>query len=171
MKTDLFQSCGHCWVVHICWHIECSAFTASSSRIWNSSTGIPSPLLALFPVMLPKAHLTSQSKMSGSRWVIRPSWLPGSWRSFLYSSSAYSCHLFLISSASVRSIQFLSFIVPKFAWNVPLVSQIFLKRWSKVRKKNVHRLRHTSKLNSRVYSQRLINTPDCLHYSQHCFFF
>ena len=27
----------------ICWHIECSTFTASSFRIWNSSTGIPSP--------------------------------------------------------------------------------------------------------------------------------
>ena len=31
---------------------------------------------------------------------------------FLYSSSVYSCHLFLISSASVRSIPFLTFIVP-----------------------------------------------------------
>jgi len=27
MKTDLFQSCGHCWVFQICWHIECSTFT------------------------------------------------------------------------------------------------------------------------------------------------
>ena len=34
----------------------------------------------------------------------------------------------LISSASVRSIPFLSFIEPIFAWNVPLVSLIFLKR-------------------------------------------
>ena len=24
MKTDLFQSCGHCWVFQIDWHIECS---------------------------------------------------------------------------------------------------------------------------------------------------
>ena len=64
---------------------------------WNSSTGIPSPALALFVV-------TSHSRMSGSRWVITPSWLSGSWRSFLYSSSVYSCHLFLISSASVRSL-------------------------------------------------------------------
>ena len=40
----------------------------------------------------------------------------------------YSCHLFLISSASVRSILYLSFIEPIFAWNVPLVSLIFLKR-------------------------------------------
>ena len=48
MKTDLFQSCGHCWVFHICWHIECSTFTASSFRIWNSSAGIPSLPLVLF---------------------------------------------------------------------------------------------------------------------------
>ena len=34
LKTDFFQSCGHCWVFQICWHIECSTFTASSSRIW-----------------------------------------------------------------------------------------------------------------------------------------
>ena len=40
MKTDLFQSCGHCWVFQICWHIECSTFTASSFRIWNSSAEI-----------------------------------------------------------------------------------------------------------------------------------
>ena len=33
MKTDLFQSCGHCWVFQICWHIECSIFMASSFRI------------------------------------------------------------------------------------------------------------------------------------------
>ena len=95
MKTDLFQSCGHCWVFQICWHIECITLTASSFRIWNSSTGIPSPPLTLFIVMIPKAHLTSHSRMSGSRWVITPSWLPGSWRSFLY-SSVYFCHLFLI---------------------------------------------------------------------------
>ena len=127
-KTDLFQSCSHCWVFQICWHIECNTFTASSFRIWNSSTGIPSPPLALFVVMLPKAHLTSHSRMSGSRSVITPWWLSGLWRSFLYSSSVYSCYLILISSASVRSIPFLSFIEPIFAWNVPLVSLIFLKR-------------------------------------------
>ena len=53
MKTDLFQSCGHCGVFQIFWHIECSTFTASSFRIWNSSAGIPSSPLALFVVMLP----------------------------------------------------------------------------------------------------------------------
>ena len=126
MKTDLFQSCGHCWVFQICWHIECSTFTALSFRIRNSSTGIPSPPLALFVVMLSKAHLSSHSRMSGSRWVITPWWLSWLRSSFLYSSSVYSCHLFLISSASVRSIPFLSLIEPIFAWNVPLVSLIFL---------------------------------------------
>ena len=101
MKSELFQSCGHCWVFHICWHIECSTITASSFRIWNSSTGIPSPPLALFVVMLPKVHLTSHSRMSGSRWVITPSWLSGSWRSFcivlLYILTISSlCLLFLL---------------------------------------------------------------------------
>ena len=96
-------------------------------RIWNSSTGIPSPPLALFVVMVPKAHLILHSKMSGSRWVIILSWLSGSWRSFLYSSSVYSCRL-LIYSACVRSIPFLSFIEPIFAWNFPLVSLILLKK-------------------------------------------
>ena len=37
-------------------------FTASSFRILNSSAGIPSTPLALFVVMLLKAHLTSHSK-------------------------------------------------------------------------------------------------------------
>ena len=94
MKTDLFQYWDHCWVFQICWHIECSTFTALSFKIWNSWTGIPIPPLALFVVMLLKAHLTSHSRISGSRWAITPSWLFESWRSFLYSSYVYSCHLF-----------------------------------------------------------------------------
>ena len=121
MKTDLFHSCGHCWVFQICWCIECSTVTTSSFRIWNSTAGILSTPLNLFVVMLPKAYLNSHSRMSGSRWVITPSWLSGPWRSILYSSSVHSCQLFLIPSASVRSLPFLSFIVP-------LVSLIFLKR-------------------------------------------
>ena len=43
-------------------------------------------------------------------------------------NSVYSCHLLLISPASVRSIPFSSYIVPIFAWKVPLVSLVFLKR-------------------------------------------
>ena len=62
MEIDLCQSCGHCWVFQIYWHIECSTFIASSFRIWNSSSRIPSPPLALFVVMFPKAHLTSHSR-------------------------------------------------------------------------------------------------------------
>ena len=49
------------------WLTECSTLTASSFQIWNSSAGFPSPPLALFIVMHPKAYLTSHSKMSGSR--------------------------------------------------------------------------------------------------------
>ena len=56
IKTDFFQSCGHCCIFQICWHIECNTLRASSFRIWNNSTGIPSPPLALFVVMLPKAQ-------------------------------------------------------------------------------------------------------------------
>ena len=123
MITDLFQPYGHCLVLQICWHIECSTLTASSFRILNSSSGIPTPPQALFVVMLPKVHLTLHSRMSGSRWV---NTLSGSLRP-LYSSFVCCCHL-LISLASVRSLPFLSFIVPVFAWNVLLVSPVFLKR-------------------------------------------
>ena len=72
-----------------------SSFTASSFRIWNSSTGIPSPPLALLVVMLPEAHLTSHSRMSGSRSVIPPWWFSGLWRSFLYSSCVFLLPLLL----------------------------------------------------------------------------
>ena len=99
----------------------------ASFRILNSLAGIPLSSLALFVVMLPKAHLTSHCRLSGSRWVTTPSWLSGSWRSFLYTFSVYSCQLFLMSSVFVRSTQFLSYIVPIFAWNVPFISLIFLK--------------------------------------------
>ena len=86
VKTHLFQCCGHCWVFQICWHIECNTLTASSFRIWNSSSGTPSPPLALFSVVLTEARLTLHSRLSGSWWVIRPLWLSWSIRSFLYSS-------------------------------------------------------------------------------------
>ena len=126
MKTDLFQFCGHCWVFQICCHIECNTFTASSFRIWNSSTGIPSPPLALFIVMFPNISppwLRVPGCLARGEWSHHCDYLVcEDFFFFLYSSSVYSCHLFLISSASVRSIPFLSFIEPIFAWNVPLVS-------------------------------------------------
>ena len=74
-KIDLLQSFGQCWTFQICWHIECGTLTASSFRTWNSSGGIPSPPLALFIVMFPKAHLTSDFRMSDSRWMITLLWL------------------------------------------------------------------------------------------------
>ena len=57
------------------------------------------------------------------------SWLSGSLRNCLHSYSVYSSHLSLLSSASVRSLPFLSFIVLMFAGNIPFVSLIFLKRY------------------------------------------
>ena len=69
------------WFFPVLWPLLFSKFagilsaallTALSFRIWNSSAGIPSPPLALFVVMLPKAHLTSHSGLSGSRWLITP---------------------------------------------------------------------------------------------------
>ena len=114
MKTDLSQY-GYCWVLQICWHTECSTLTASSFRIWKSRAGIPSLPLALCVVMVPKVYLTSHFRMSGSKWMVTPSWLSRSLWPFSYRSS-------------VRSLPFLSFYVTIFAWNVPFVSPIFLKR-------------------------------------------
>ena len=58
MKTDLIQSCDHCWVFQICSHVECSTLTAPFFRILNSSARIRSLPLALLVVMFPKAHLS-----------------------------------------------------------------------------------------------------------------
>ena len=80
MKTDLFQSCGHCWVFQIFWHIECSTFTASSFRFEIAPLEIHR--LHSFVPSDAKAHLTSHSRMPGSRWVITASWLSGREDSF-----------------------------------------------------------------------------------------
>ena len=81
--------------------------------------------------MLPNAHLTPTwlfipECLSLYEWSYHHDYLDHE-NLFFYSSSVYSCHLCLISSL-VSVIPFLSFIVPIFAWNVPLVSLIFLKR-------------------------------------------
>ena len=128
MRIDFFQSCGHCWVFQICWHTEHSTLVASSFRILNSSAGIPLPPLALLTAVLPKDHLTSHSRTSGSGWMTTPSRLSGSFKIFFYSSSVYSFHLFLISSASIRSLPFLSFMVLAFEWHAPLIVPMILKR-------------------------------------------
>ena len=49
MKTDLFQSCGHCWVFQICWHIEYITFTASSFRILSKMLSLD-PLSTAYEV-------------------------------------------------------------------------------------------------------------------------
>ena len=65
MKTDLFQYCGAT--------AEFSKFagilsaTLSQHHLLVFERAVPSPLLALFIAMLSKAHLTSHSRMSGSR--------------------------------------------------------------------------------------------------------
>ena len=110
MKTDLFQPCGHCWALQISWHIECSTFTASSFGIWNSSTGIPSPPLALFVVMFLSAHLAFHSRMSGSRWVITPLWLSGSWRSL-------ANHFTALRTPWINHLYYLS------KWTIPLYQE------------------------------------------------
>ena len=50
-------------------------------------------------------------------------WTELNWRSFLYSSFVYSCHLFLISSASMSSLPFLS---PSFWENSSGTGLVFL---------------------------------------------
>ena len=65
--------------------------------------------------------------MSNSRWVTIPSCLSGSLRPFSYSFSVCSCHLFLISSASVQYLPFLPFVVSFLAWNILWISPIFLR--------------------------------------------
>ena len=128
MKIDLFQSCGHCCVFQICWHIEFNSLTASSFRIWNSSAGIPSFPLALLLVMLLKVHLTLHSRMSASRWVTTLSWLSGSLRPFLYSYFVYSCSsllkIFCFCQVHTISVLYCAHLCMK----RPLVSLIFLMR-------------------------------------------
>ena len=68
--------------------------------------GIPSPPLALFIVMLPKAHLTLHSRMSGSRWVISPSWLYGSLSSFFLELFLYWSPVTYWASTNLGSLSF-----------------------------------------------------------------
>ena len=65
--------------------LSAALLTATSFRISNSSAGILSPPLALLIVMLLKAHLTSHSRISGSRWVTTPPWLSGTSRLVFHS--------------------------------------------------------------------------------------
>ena len=67
MKTDLFQSCGYCWVFQFCWNIECSTLTISFLRIWNNSTGIPHHL----DVAHVYIFFQTSSELIGSKyWIV-----------------------------------------------------------------------------------------------------
>ena len=88
MQTDLFQSCGHCWIFQICWPIECSTFTdhllgseIGQSLVTSPSFGILLPPLALFIEMLPKAT-----------WLCTPGCLTLGWWSH-HHYLPYSCSL------------------------------------------------------------------------------
>ena len=61
-------------------HFHSIIFENLKQLNWNSITSTSL-------VMLSKAHLTSHSRMSGSRWMITPSWLSWSWRTVQKRSS------------------------------------------------------------------------------------
>ena len=116
-----FQSCGHWYIFQICWHSECSILSVSFFMFLNSSAGIASHPRALFILILPKAHLTLQSTMSGYRWVDIPSWLSGSLRPFsVFLPSLLNLFCFY------EFLLFLSFILLILPWNVSLIALIFL---------------------------------------------
>ena len=85
MKTDLSQTCGHSWVFQICWHIECTTFTAQHHLLGFEIAWLEFHhlhyLCSLWCFLRPTwlhipgclALLTSHSRMSGSGWVITPS--------------------------------------------------------------------------------------------------
>ena len=103
MRIDLFQSCGHCCVFQICWHIEPNILVASSFRVLNSSTGIPSHPLTFLTAVLPEAHWLHTPECLALRdWPHHHGYLVLQ-DLFLYNSSMHSFRLFLISSSSTRS--------------------------------------------------------------------
>jgi len=124
---QIFSSCGHCWVFQICWHTEYTTLTVSYFGIWNSSAGISSTSTSFVCNNNSKTHWTSHSRMSGSRWMTKPSWLSGTLKHCFVCSSVHFCRLFLIYSALLDP-HFSVLFVSIFAWNVPFISIIFLKR-------------------------------------------
>ena len=130
MKTDLYQSCGHCWVFQICWHIECSTFTTSSFRIWNSSTGIPSPPLALFVVMLRPTWLHIPRYLALGEWSHHRDYLGGEILLIYYclppcTLFSFDHHLFLLCIYDSISVLLCLFIFLRFHVKVKLCN-IFL---------------------------------------------
>jgi len=110
MRINLFQSCGDCWVFQICLHTECNTLMASSFLVLNCSTEIPSHPLALLTAVLLKAHQTVTLQ---NVWLrVADHTVVAIWFIWIFCTSMYSFHLFLISSASTKSLPFMSFIVP-----------------------------------------------------------
>ena len=104
--------------------------TASSFRMWKSSTGIPSPPLALFVVtFLRPTRLHLPGRLALGEWSHHHGYL-GHEDLFCTVLCVFFPSFLNVfcSSASLRSILFLSFIVSILAWNVPLVFLIFLMR-------------------------------------------
>ena len=93
---------------------------ASSFRLLNSSTGIPSDPLALLTAVLPQAPLDF-ALQNVWLWVADHTIIVSH---FIWISLVHFFHtfFFLISSASTRYLPITSFIVPIFGQNAPLIS-------------------------------------------------
>ena len=117
MKTDLFQSCGHCWVFQICWHIECSTFTVSSFRIYLSClclnfSFISSPLSP--PMGWVRRNGPSSRKAVGALYT--------EYQSHFNLSSLLSMALSLISNCTDST--------PSSVWNATFFWSLQMKRHS-----------------------------------------
>ena len=80
-------------------HFHSIIFQDLKQLNWNSITSTSFVRSDAFS----KAHLTSHSRISGSRWVITPSWLSRSWRSFLYHFCPYRAHLCMKCSLGISN--------------------------------------------------------------------
>ena len=108
--------------VHILMKPGLNDFEHSLASLWNEPYNVK--VWTFFDIVLRWG--CSENSISKLSLLSFPNLL--AYWSSLYSTSVYSFHLFLISSASIRSLLLLSFIVPIFGWNVPLMFPIFLKR-------------------------------------------
>ena len=64
MKSDLFQSCGHCWVFQICWHIDC---TWPIYLVYC----LPSSLEGLFYSLLSTSRLVLDRQWTFSEYLLK----------------------------------------------------------------------------------------------------
>ena len=86
---------------------EYSTFRASSFRIWNSSTRIPSPPLALFLGLLPRARLTSHVAKCSQGWGGAESFLVENhwyWRTFVKDTDFARTHIYWIMYPSFKKL-------------------------------------------------------------------